>query len=123
MKKEVKKEPLVTGIILIGKKVEPFSGATAHVRLEDVSNADAASRVVAEQTLRNVSHTKGDETKLKFALYGKLPNERASYSVSAHVDLDNDGEVSVGDYISMESYPVLTYGYPSYVEVRVHRVE
>jgi hypothetical protein len=43
--------------------------------------------------------------------------------VRVHVDLDKDGEVSVGDYISMESHPVLTYGHPDHVEVAVQKVE
>jgi hypothetical protein len=31
--------------------------------------------------------------------------------------------VSRGDYISMESYPVLTFGYPKQVSVRVREVK
>ena len=39
------------------------------------------------------------------------------------VDVDGDGKVSVGDYISMQSYPVLTFGYPREVTIEVKKVE
>jgi hypothetical protein len=39
------------------------------------------------------------------------------------VDLDGDGKISKGDYISMQSYPVLTFGSPSEVTIEVKQVE
>ncbi|MFY9556962.1 MAG: YbaY family lipoprotein [Blastocatellia bacterium] len=115
-------QALVTGEIFVDKQADSFSGATVHVRLEDTSYSDAPSKAAAQQTIRNVSHKKGSETRLEFALRGKRPDEKASCFVSAHVDVNNDGEVSVGDYITMESYPVLTSGYPDHVRVRVQEV-
>ena len=38
-------------------------------------------------------------------------------------DVDGDGQVSRGDYITMESYPVLTHGYPHVVIVRLRKVK
>ena len=43
--------------------------------------------------------------------------------LEVHVDVDNDGKISVGDYINMESYPVLTYGNPNYISVKVKNVK
>jgi hypothetical protein len=31
---------------------------------------------------------------------------RAYYTIWVHVDVDADGQVSIGDYITMESFPV-----------------
>lgn len=114
--------PLVSGEIRFEAAAQSFSGATAYVHLEDVSRADAASRVVVEQVIHNVSHQAGNEDKLEVKLYGQIPNDKVSYSISVHVDLDGDGQVGRGDYISMQNYPVLTFGYPNQVSVRVREV-
>jgi hypothetical protein len=60
---------------------------------------------------------------IPFKLYGKIKNRQAGYAISVHVDIDGDGEIGIGDYISMERYPVLTYGYPNHVTVRVKRID
>ena len=117
-----KREPLISGRIVFGGKVKSFSGATAYVRLEDVSRADASATTVAEQVIKGVSHQTGKEEAVSFILYGDPPEEHSDYSVRVHVDVDGDGEISVGDYISTESYPVLTYGRPARVDVRVEEV-
>jgi len=109
--------------MIIDQAARPFTEATAYIRLENVSRADAASPVVAEQIIHNVTHETGKPTRLQFCLSVPTPDEKVSYAVRAHVDLDGDGQVSRGDYISMESYPVLTYGYPHQVAVRVREVK
>jgi len=115
-------KPLVSGEIVLGGDVRAFSGATVYVRLEDVSRADAAATLIAEQVLRDVSHRARRADRLAFQLQGKPPDRKASCSVRVHVDVDGDGQISLGDYISMESYPVRTQGNPPNVSMRVHRV-
>jgi uncharacterized lipoprotein YbaY len=115
-------QPLVRGRILLDKDVGPFTGATVYVRLENVSRADAAAEVVAEQVHRGVSHRAGEEKALAFELRVEGFNERAAYSVRVHVDVEDDGVISRGDYISPESHPVLTYGRPDEVDVRLERI-
>jgi hypothetical protein len=109
--------------ILLGGEVRSFTGATVYVRLEDVSYADAPASLIAEDIIQNVSHTAGNDEKLYSSLYGQIPNQQSRYSVRVHLDLDGDYQVSYGDYISMESYPVLTYGYPNEILVRVQEVQ
>lgn len=113
----------VSGEILFPEDTPSFSGATAFVQVEDVSRADAPASVLAEQTIQNVSCSKGLTAKLAFRLEVPRFEPRAHLNVRVHVDLDGDQQVSRGDYISMESYPVLTYGYPSRVRVRVRQVK
>ena len=113
---------LVTGEIVLGEGMDSFSNATVRVRLEDVTYQDVSSEVVAEQVIRGLSHDRGTERRISFALYGPEPDARADYSVSVHVDLQGDGQVQRGDYLSMQSYPVLTFGRPNWVSVRVRRV-
>jgi uncharacterized lipoprotein YbaY len=114
--------PLVKGEILLGEAERSFTGATVHVQLEDVSYADAPSRVIAEQVIPNVSHESGTEHALRFALYGNVPDDKGRYIVTVHVDLQGQGRVSRGDYLSMESYPVLTYGNPNQISIRLREV-
>jgi len=114
---------LVSGEIVFGEGNEAFSGATAYVRLEDVSRADAPSDVVAEQVIRQVKYQPGQTGRLAFDLRGSTHHEHARYIVSAHVDVDGDGQVSRGDYVTMQSYPVLTQGYPRLVSVQLRKVK
>lgn len=116
-------ELLVSIEILLGEKVRSFAGATAYVRLEDVSYADAPASLIAEDVIQNVSYTAGDDTKLQSSLYGQIPNQQAYYSVRVHLDLNDDHQISRGDYISMENHPVLTHGYPNKISVRVREVK
>ncbi|MBL8145990.1 MAG: hypothetical protein JNL34_06370, partial [Anaerolineae bacterium] len=44
------------------------------------------------------------------------------YSVRAHIATSGSGEVERGDYITMQSYPVLTRGYGNRVTLAVRRV-
>lgn len=100
-----------------------FTGATVYIRLEDVSCVDAPSEVISEQVIHDVSHSAGSQQSLDFNVYGSIPDNKAMYIISVHVDVDNDGYVSQGDYLSMESYPVLTYGYPNIVTIWVREVK
>lgn len=114
---------LVSGKILIGKDVGTFSSATVNVYLEDVSLQGASAKIIAKQTIPNVIHERGTDTTLEFVLYGGKPDQGASYSIRAHVDFHGVGHINRGDYISMQSYPVLTFGHPNKVEVTVHEVK
>jgi len=112
----------VRGRILFEKDAGSFTGATVYVRLENVSRAGAAAERVAEQVLRGVSHREGEEQALPFELRVESVNERADYSVRVHVDVDDDRAISLGDYITTQSYPVLTFGRPDHVDVIVEKV-
>ena len=92
---------------------------TVRVRLEDVSRADAPARVVAEAVVREARLA----APVPFALRAPAVDERARYVVRAHVDVDGDGAVGLGDYVSTQSTPVLTHGAPRRVEVIARRVE
>ena len=109
----------VKGEILIGKEIGSFSGATVNIYLEDVSLADASSKLIAKQVIANVSHEAGTEKRLPFNLYGESLDEKASYSVRAHVSLQKDMQIHHGDFITMQNYPVLTRGYPNQVVLTV----
>lgn len=116
---------LVKGTIVFEGDVKPFSGATAHIRLEDVSLQDAPSKLIAEQVVRNVTYDSIDRQKIQFVFYrdGIVVEVNARYSIKVHIDVDNDGKLSKGDFITTQSYPVLTYGYPNNLSVIVKELK
>jgi Uncharacterized protein conserved in bacteria len=115
-------KPLVTGTIVFEAQVQAFAGATLIVRLEDVSYADAPAGVLAEYVEHGVAFDPQQDSGLKFRLAGPEPDSQSQYAVQAHVDVDGDGVVSSGDFINMQSYPVLTFGHPCDVTVLVRQV-
>jgi uncharacterized lipoprotein YbaY len=123
--------PIVKGHIVLDKNVKSFSGATIYVSLLDVTMQDAGSKLISQQVIKDVSYYCDDyndlicnQKKIGFELFSDMTNFRRMYSISVHIDVDNNGEVNLGDYISMESYPVITYGYPKdNISVRVRQLK
>lgn len=114
---------LVTGEIVFSKDLDSFSGAKVIVYLEDVSFLDVPSRVVVKQVIPDISHQIETKNRVQFALKTENLNERANYSIRVHVSFHEDEQIHRGDYITMENYPVLTFGYPNHVSVPVQQVE
>jgi uncharacterized lipoprotein YbaY len=98
-----------------------LSGARLTVQLLEVSRADARARVVAEQeqTLNRESNT---SRPLAFALSVDALGAREQYVLSAHLDMDGDGKVGVGDYITMEAFPVAQANARAHHVIRLRRV-
>lgn len=113
---------LVAGDLILDDEEASFKDATVYVTLEDVSRADAKSSIVAKQKIHPVSHHAGAKETVRFELDGKIVDDKADYIVRAHVDLDGDGQIRLGHYITTQSYPVLTFGRPNRLTVRVQKV-
>lgn len=117
--------PLVSGELIISAAVAPFRGATAHVRLEDVSFADAAAVMIAETAIPGIDHdpAASGETIVPFALRAgptaPTIEGRNEYAVRAWIDRNSDGTPSPGDLFSDRRYAVLTYGYGRAVTIRL----
>jgi hypothetical protein len=93
--------------------------ADVRVLVEDVSRVDAAAPVVAETLLSGVDT--GPGAALEFSLTVDV-NDATHYNLRVHVDTDASGDVSVGDLITTQSYPVLTFEAPSRATVSLQRV-
>lgn len=116
-------KPVVKGEIKFGERPDLPASAKTYVRLLNTSLADAPSSVVAEQVIDYIASGVSKGEKVAFVLEPNSIDERDSYSVSVLVDIDGDGKISKGDYISMQAYPVLTYGHPSEVTIEVKQIE
>jgi putative lipoprotein len=116
------KTEVVTGEIVLGKDALPAKAAKVVVQVEDVSRADAPSIVVGEQRLSNVALRGRGAIPFKVEIPAGLIDERGMYSVRAHVDVSGSGEVKEGDFVTTQSYPVLTRGYGKAVKLALRRV-
>ncbi len=115
---------LISGELHFDTVASPFDNATIHVRLLDVTHLDRESKVVGEMTLKSVSFDGKKENSLAFLIEGSSENivDNADYIVTVHVDIENTGELSQGDYITTQSFPVLTHGYPIHVVVSLNEI-
>jgi putative lipoprotein len=80
----------------------PSTPATVRVRIEDVSELDAAAEVVAEVVRPDVRLDAQQQVRVEV---GAL-DPRARYVVRVHVDLDGSGVRAAGDLITTRAYPV-----------------
>lgn len=113
---------LVSGTIHFPAGTESFSGAVVTVQLQDTSQADAPVTVVTQQIKRHVDY---DGAPIPFDLTGTLPadnDDRSRYNIVAHVSLHGGGPMQSGDYITQQSYPVLTHGHPNHITINVQPV-
>ena len=113
---------VVTGRVVIAASVRPFPAGVLHVRLDDVSHADAAAPVVAETVIPGVAHDpagSGDgKTVVEFRLTASGDIDPAhDYSVRVWLDRDGDGRPGSGDVWSDQAYRVLTRGFGTDVTV------
>jgi uncharacterized lipoprotein YbaY len=113
---------LTCRIVFVGQS--PRRGTPdVYVRLEDVSLADAAATLVAQAVVRQVPITPR-EGSLEVALEvdSRTLEPRRQYSLRAHVDYDQDGVVTPGDYVSTQSYPLQGGDIDAGLQVEVRRV-
>jgi hypothetical protein len=110
-------EIVVRGVVRFASDVQAFTGATLHVRLERSGPADAAARVAAHVAHVGVGYT---GRPLPFELRTAEVRAGAPCRLRVHVDVDGDGTVSAGDFVSTESVTVA--GSAEGLEIRVARV-
>ncbi len=113
----------VSGVIALTGWRGETGPATVYVRVLDTSRADAPARRIAE-AVRPVARLDAVvRDGLPFSIALESLDPRARYEVDVLVDLDGDGKISAGDYLSTQAYPVLTRGYPDRVDVLVQPVK
>jgi uncharacterized lipoprotein YbaY len=98
----------ISGTIEFQDVREPALNVTVYVRVQDASRADASASTVAEQVLRGVNIISGAPP-IPFTVDGIPQNPSARYIIRVHADVDGDGRVSRGDYVSTQSHPVNIY--------------
>ncbi|MAU11433.1 MAG: hypothetical protein CL607_16545 [Anaerolineaceae bacterium] len=94
-----------------------FSGATAYIKLEDVSMPGGPADVVASQTLKNVSSGDTPNFELEAAL-----DPRNRYNVRVHISLSGNEDYQTGDWLSKQSYPIAEGNLPTKLQISVEKI-
>ena len=111
----------VSGTVLLSEAAPEAPGAVARIFVEEVSRADAAATIVARLEIPGAVLRAAGGT-LPFSLAVERIDPAKRYAVRIHIDADGDGRIGAGDHVSTESYPVITQGADTHVEVRVGRI-
>jgi hypothetical protein len=104
----------ITVEIVAASEPGPPAGSPVIVQIRDAGLQDTAATTVAETRVTSRKSAAGEpiaRAHVKFDSGGDYP------IVWVHVDVGESGEVSKGDYITMQSYPVREGG-SMRVEVR-----
>jgi uncharacterized lipoprotein YbaY len=111
--------PEISGKIYLKENPALNQPVEVIVKLADTSKADLAATIISKEVYSEVDlfGLLGDGMSFQLTVDQVDPVRR--YEISVLVDLDGDGRKGKGDYISKQAYPVLTKGYPQYVEVEV----
>jgi uncharacterized lipoprotein YbaY len=123
--REKNRVSLVFGNIVFNPQPDPgvFHRMVIYIYLEDISYADAPAQVITNVTIDQISQESRGNARVPFAIRSIPPEGKGRYSLRVHADVDGDGKVSRGDYITKTSYPVRIRGSPQRIEVRVEVVE
>lgn len=81
---------------------------------------DAPSKTIAKQVIKDIKYVPAK--KIEFSIKGKIEDERGTYVISVHIDVDGDGKVSVGDYITTGYNQVSSVGKTKGLSIKVQRV-
>jgi hypothetical protein len=110
---------LLSGHIYFADDTKPFTG-TLRVVLENVARMDAPAPVIAETVHEDFRY---EGKPVPYTLRGEIPADGGQrFNVRVHVSRDGSEDFKSGDYITTESYPALTPGGPSHLDVKVQAI-
>ena len=111
----------ISGTIQFEDVRRPATDVTVYVRVEETSRLDAPASRIAEVVLRGV-HLFPGSPPIPFTVHDVFFDPSEHYVVQVHADVDGDGQVTRGDYVSVQSYPVLTSAHAGGVAIAVREV-
>ena len=112
----------VRGEIEVPPDTPECQPAKVLVVLEDISRADAPSLVVKQFQIAKDTVRGGEVVPFSFEVQGVALNDRNMYSLRAHIDMSGSGSVERGDFVSTQTYPVLTLGHGGHARIKVRRI-
>jgi hypothetical protein len=95
--------------------------ATTYVRVRDVSLIDAPAPIAAEHAIAAISADPGKRLTIPFCI-GFEAEQGKAYALEAHLSLSNTPEVRVGDYLTVQSYPVSVEQAPADYRLELKRI-
>jgi uncharacterized lipoprotein YbaY len=100
--------PTLRGTVVLTPSLGRFHDATLHIRVLDVSEADAPAQQLAEVTVSPVTYDAATEETVPFTLSAPAWNPRNTITITAHLDQSGSGEVDAGDALTTQSHPPTT---------------
>lgn len=113
--------PRVGGSIRFSGLARPLRGVTLRVRVEETGRADAPAVRLAEQVLAGVDVAPGDPP-VRFELPEVVAPVRGHCTLRVVADVDGDGAVGRGDWVTRRSHPVLRSGQADEVDVTLYEI-
>lgn len=89
---------LIEGEITFKGVESRIGGATIYVRLEDLSIQEDAGKTLVEQVIRDVSVDPSALPTYRYLIEHRELEPKDSYRIRVHVDADNSGDISEGDF-------------------------
>jgi hypothetical protein len=90
--------PRAEGVVLLPDGEPALRGARARIRVEDVSRQDAPAGLLAEREAGPITEEQARLRRLPFAI--EYDDRGEGCAVRVHLDIDGDGAVGVGDYVT-----------------------
>lgn len=94
--------PQISGELIFPSDTQDFTGARVLFRVEDTGLQDVAAAVHHETLLHDVAFA----PRLAFNL-DVPPANSNGLTLFVHVDMDHSANITRGDYITAQSYPVM----------------
>lgn len=98
-----------------------LAGVDLRIYLEDISEADAPSKVLAERTISNASISRSRPVYL-VSIDAPVLDSGARVSARVHVDTSRSGTTTAGDYLSTSVCLLPRTPPAAGVDVHVHRI-
>jgi hypothetical protein len=109
--------------VLCEGPARPAIGATVYVNISDTALADVESPVVGEGRAEVVGARSSWLATVECDVEPESVHRSSRLTVFAHVDVDGDGRISPGDFITTQSFPVeLASGVQTRVQVSVVKI-
>jgi uncharacterized lipoprotein YbaY len=96
----------IRGGVLLTPQLGRYRNAVLHVRLLDVTRADAPATELDAVTVPAIDYTALTDEVVQFELTAPDWDPATSVSVSAHLDQSGRGDVVVGDALTTQAYDV-----------------
>ena len=114
----------VSGDIFFRQPPQDLSRAVIRVRLLDTTMADAPSVPISEVTLRgrDLGGPEALASGIRYELSTPKLESTNRYEIAVHVDVEDTGEISAGDYLTTAAHPVPTGRDSAEVDVQVRRI-
>ena len=111
---------LIQGEILLPPDAPSFSDADLIVKVQDTRESDAPARILARRIKTGIAYDATQAKVVHFSITMSDSVKASGGTVSVLLDLDGDGQITRGDYINMESYPITAS--LAKLRIRVQRV-